>query len=191
MVKTATCTVADGIVVVFSAGNGHVAFPGMMPDVISAGGVFIGPDGSMQASDYASAFSSKPYPGRNVPDFCGLAGLADNHADYIMLPIPSGCAIDLDNSNHDGTKADDGWGVFSGTSASAPQLAAVCALLLEKDPSLTPGEIKSVLRRTCRDVVNGSANPASNEGYPVPAGPGIDGATGAGLVDAFAAFNQI
>ena len=183
--------VADGIVVVFSAGNGHVAFPGMMPDVISAGGVYIGPDGSMQASDYASAFSSKPYPGRNVPDFCGLVGLADNHADYIMLPIPSGCAIDLDNSNHDGTKADDGWGGFSGTSAAAPQLAAVCALLLEKDPSLTPGEIKSVLRRTCRDVVNGSANPASNEGYPVPAGPGIDGATGAGLVDAFAAFNQI
>lgn len=183
--------VADGIVVVFSAGNGHVAFPGMMPEVISAGGVYIGPNGDMKASNYASAFSSKPYPGRNVPDFCGLVGMADNHADYIMLPIFSGCAIDRYNSNHDGTNSDDGWGVFSGTSAAAPQLAAVCALLLEKDPSLTPSEIKNVLRRTCRDVANGFANPASNEGHAVSAGPGIDGATGAGFVDAFAACNQI
>jgi subtilisin family serine protease len=183
--------VADGIVVVFAAGNGHVAFPGMMPEVISAGGVFIGSDGGMQASSYASAFSSKPYPGRNVPDCCGLVGLADNNAAYIMLPIPSECSIDKYDSDHDGTQANDGWGVFSGTSAAAPQLAAVCALLLEKDPNLTPGEIKSVLRRTCRDVVNGSANPASNVGHPLPAGPGIDGATGAGFVDAFAAVNQV
>ncbi|MDJ0783623.1 MAG: S8 family serine peptidase [Desulfosarcinaceae bacterium] len=183
--------VADGIVVVFAAGNGHVAFPGMMPEVISAGGVYVDSDGSMQASSYASAFSSKPYPGRNVPDFCGLVGLADNNADYIMLPIPSECEIDTGNSGHDGTQADDGWGVFSGTSAAAPQVAAVCALLLEKDPNLTPGEIKSVLRRTSRDVVNGAANPFSNVNQAMPAGPGIDGATGAGLVDAFAAFNQV
>src|SRR5205807_563018 len=32
--------VASGICLVFSAGNGHVSFPGMHPDVISAGGVF-------------------------------------------------------------------------------------------------------------------------------------------------------
>lgn len=183
--------VADGIVVVFASGNGHVAFPGMMPEVISAGGVYVDSDGSMQASSYASAFSSKPYPGRNVPDFCGLVGLAANNADYIMLPIPSECEIDTGNSGHDGTQADDGWGVFSGTSAAAPQVAAVCALLLEKDPNLTPGEIKSVLRRTSRDVVNGAANPFSNVNQAIPAGPGIDGATGAGLVDAFAAFNQV
>ena len=30
-----------GIVVVFSSGNGHFSFPGMMPSVISAGGVFV------------------------------------------------------------------------------------------------------------------------------------------------------
>ena len=183
--------VADGIVVVFAAGNGHVAFPGMMPDVISAGGVYVDSNGEMKASDYASAFPSKPYPGRNVPDLCGLVGMAGNDADYIMLPIPSGCEIDRDNSYHDGTRNDDGWGVFSGTSAAAPQLAAVCALMIEKNPSLTPGEIKNALRRTCRDVVKGSGNPASNEGTPVPAGPGIDGATGAGFVDAFAACNQV
>jgi subtilisin family serine protease len=81
--------------------------------------------------------------------------------------------------------------VFSGTSAAAPQLAAVCALLLEKNTALTPSDIKSILRRTCRDVLTGHANPASNnEDPPLQAGPGDDGATGAGLVDAFAAFQQ-
>ncbi|MEM7221927.1 MAG: S8 family serine peptidase [Pseudomonadota bacterium] len=178
-----------GVVVVFSAGNGHVAFPGMMPQVISAGGVFVEEDGSMHASDYASAFTSKIYPGRIVPDFSGLVGEAANGAHYIMLPVDPGGELDQQG---DGTLAGEGWGVFSGTSAAAPQLAGVCALLLEKDSSLTPGEVKSVLRRSSRDVVLGSSNGASNENNgPIPAGFGNDGATGAGLVDAFEAWKQV
>jgi len=180
--------VADGIVVVFSAGNGHVAFPGMMPDVVSAGGVYIGENGAMEASSYASAFKSKIYSGRNVPDFCGLVGLTDNHANYILLPIPVGCEIDKRNDN---TGSQDGWGVFSGTSASAPQLAGICALLLEKDSNLTPNDVKHIIRSTCRDVVNGTTDPDSNVGVAMTAGSGIDDATGAGLVDAFAALNQV
>ena len=182
--------VANGVVVVFSSGNGHVSFPGMMPEIISAGGVFVDENGGMTASDYGSAFMSKIYSGRSVPDFCGLVGMQP-HADYIMLPIPSGCEIDRDNSSHDKTTANDGWGVFSGTSAAAPQLAAVCALLLEKNGGLTPSDLKAVLKRSCRDVTKGSANEASNEGHAVKASAGLDGATGGGLVDAFAAWKQI
>jgi hypothetical protein len=52
--------------------------------------------------------------------------------------------------------------------------------------------VKTVLKRTCMDVLQGSANPASNEGQPgLMADPGEDGATGAGLVDAFAAWQQV
>lgn len=178
-----------GIVVVFSAGNGHVAFPGMMPDVISAGGVFVAENGSVHASDYASAFASKIYPGRHVPDFCGLVGEAANGASYIMLPVDPGCELDR---RDDGTPNTEGWGVFSGTSAAAPQLAGVCALLLQRDPSLTPNDVKSLLRRSARDVINGTANGASNEDNgPMPAGVGNDGATGTGLVDAFEAWRQV
>jgi len=178
-----------GIIIVFSAGNGHVSFPGMMPDVISAGGVFVEEDGVMRASDYASAFDSKIYPGRHVPDFCGLVGEAANGASYIMLPVDPGCELDQLN---DGTMPGEGWGVFSGTSAAAPQLAGVCALLLQKNPSLTLNDVRSVLRRSCRDVVLGSSNAASNEDNgPMPAGAGHDGATGAGLIDAFEAWRQI
>lgn len=183
--------VAAGVVVVFSAGNGHVSFPGMLPDVISAGGTFVDAAGTMFASDYASAFKSKIYPGRIVPDFCGLVGMASNHADYVMLPLQMDCDIDKQVSAHDGTAANDGWTVISGTSAAAPQLAGVCAVLLQKDPHLTPGDIKQLLRSTCRDVVKGHANAASNVGVAVQAGGGIDGATGAGLVDVFAALKKI
>lgn len=181
--------VADGIVVVFSAGNGHVAFPGMMPDVISVGGTFVSETGAMEASDYASAFDSKIYPGRHVPDFCGLVGEAANGASYIMLPVQPGAELD---QLSDGTSANDGWGVFSGTSASAPQIAGICALLLQKDPGLTPADIKSLLRGSARDVVDGVSNAASNQNDgPIPAGVGHDGATGAGLVDAFEAWKQV
>lgn len=184
--------VAAGICVVFSAGNGHYSFPGMMKEVISAGGVFVDHAGSMVASDYASAFRSAIYSGRTVPDFCGLVGMKP-HADYIALPIPPGCEIDTENAQHDGTTTSDGWGIFSGTSAAAPQLAGVCALLLEKDPSLSPSEIKAILTRTARDVSLGHANGSSD--FPgmagVPASVGVDGATGTGLVDAFAAFQQL
>lgn len=183
--------VAAGIVVVLAAGNGHYAFPGQMAEVISAGGVFVDEAGRMRASDYASAFKSPIYSGRTVPDFCGLVGLLP-YADYIMLPVPPGCDIDREEGAHDGTTKTDGWGVFSGTSAAAPQLAAVCALLLEKNPGLTPGDIKAVLKRTARDVLTGSANPGSDpSGAGLRASTGLDGATGAGLVDALAAFQQV
>lgn len=178
---------ASGTIVVFSAGNGHVAFPGMMPEVISAGGVFVEQDGTMQASDYASAFSSKIYPGRDVPDACGLVGLANNGAQYIMLPLQPNCEIDRQNG--DGTAKDDGWAVISGTSAAAPQLAGAIALMLEKNPGLSADDIKAVFDQTSRDVAIGAANPASNENNGgMLAGPGHDGATGPGLVDVMAAI---
>lgn len=183
--------VSRGVCVVFSAGNGHYAFPGQMREVISAGGVYVDQNGAMRASNYASAFPSKIYSGRNVPDFCGLVGLLP-HADYIALPVPNGCEIDREGAAHDQTGPNDGWGVFSGTSAAAPQLAGICALLIEKNPGLLPTEIKSVLKRTSRDVSSGNANPASDEnGQGIAAGAGTDSATGAGLVDAFAAFQQV
>lgn len=190
--------VASGITVIFSAGNGHIAFPGMHPDVVSVGGTFIDEDTQMQASDYASAFRSLIYPGRSVPDVTGLVGMRP-HANYVMLPLEPSCEIDRDVSEHDGTGPDDGWSVISGTSAAAPQLAGVCALLKQKNPGLSPAEIKEVLKRTARDVTKGQANEVSNpvragnqvKFEPIKAGLAPDGATGHGLVDAFAAWQQV
>jgi subtilisin family serine protease len=196
--------VASGIIVVFSAGNGELAFPGMMPDVISVGGVFVDQDGKRQASDLASAFDSKIYSGRHVPDFCGLVGMKPHEEPitvfdqsilpldhYIMLPVPAGCDIDLHRLLFppDETEPGDGWAAFSGTSAAAPQIAGVCTLLKEKNPNLTPSDIKAVLRRTATKVLDGYSNPVSGDDGKTSQ-QGAD-ATGAGLVDAFRAWQQV
>lgn len=176
--------VASGIIVVFSAGNGSFGFPGQHPDVISAGGVYLAPAGSLRASDYASGFVSQIYAGRNSPDLCGLVGLQPR-AIYIMLPLQEGCEIDRDNAggshpNGDETGNEDGWAAFSGTSAAAPQLAGVAALIKEACPRLTPAEVRDIMIRTAGDVTTGSSHPRTGGS----AGTGFDVATGAGLVDA-------
>ena len=177
--------VASGITVIFSAGNGHFGFPGQHPDVISAGGVFMNPDESLRASDYASGFMSNVYPNRRVPDLCGLVGMLPR-AIYIMLPLEPGDQIDAGNAggthpNGDETTTTDGWAAFSGTSAAAPQLAGAAALIKQACPSLTPADVKDILRKTARDVTTGTCNPATG-GHAASTGP--DTATGDGLVDA-------
>ena len=180
-----SAAVAAGITVVFSAGNGHWGFPGQHPDVISAGGTYMHPDGALEASDYASGFMSNLYAGRRVPDLCGLVGMQPK-AIYIMLPLEPGDQIDVELAggafpNGDETANNDGWAAFSGTSAAAPQLAGAAALVKQTCPRLGPAEIKDVLTRTARDVTQGHCNPATGGN---PAGPGPDLATGYGLVDA-------
>ena len=172
--------VAQGIVVCFSAGNGHYGFPSSHPDVLAVGGVHVNYDPysatlDLEASSYASSFDSSFYPGRHVPDFCGLVGReVAGDAPLIMLPVQPNSFLDLANTG----ATDDGWGIFSGTSAACPQVAGVVALLLGQDPSLTFGDIRDILRDSARDVTTGNSRMGD------PAGPGPDAATGAGLVDA-------
>ena len=174
--------VASGVVVCFSAGNGHYAFPASHPDVIAVGGVHVNwPDLELEASSYASSFDSSFYPGRHVPDVCGLTGKrvvigGSGKAPSLMLPVQEGSA--LDGISPSTGADDDGWGLFSGTSAACPQVAGICALLLEKDSSLTPAKVKEKLMKAARDVKTGQSRMGD------PAGPGPDAATGAGLADA-------
>lgn len=179
--------VANGIVVVFSAGNGHFGFPGQHPDVISAGGVFMDQAGALRASDYASGFASVIYPGRRVPDLSGLVGMRPRAA-YIMLPVQPNDEIDRDlgngsaHPNGDETPPNDGWAAISGTSAAAPQLAGAAALVKQACPRLTPVQVRSVLTSTARDVTVGSNSPRPGMNNPATVGPDL--ATGHGLVDA-------
>ena len=184
---------------VFAAGNGQFGFPGQHPDVVSAGGTYMEANGGLEASSYSSGFASTVYPGRNVPDLCGLVGmLSPNNqppgAMYIMLPLESRAGFDsgLAGNNHyrspgatapwgDETAVDDGWAAFSGTSAAAPQLAGVCALIKQACDRLPPAEVRAILKTTARDVTVGSCNPRTGAN---PAAAGPDLATGHGLADA-------
>jgi hypothetical protein len=176
---------SNGIIVVFSAGNGHWGFPGQHPDLVSAGGTYMVANGSFQATPYASGFASNIYPGRNVPDVTGLVGLPPKAA-YIMLPLEPGDQIDVGNAggthpNGDETATNDGWAAFSGTSAAAPQIAGVCALIRQACPGLTPVQVRDILKSTARDVTAGNAAPSTG-GNAATVGPDL--ATGHGLVDA-------
>jgi subtilisin family serine protease len=182
--------ISAGIIVVFAAGNGHAGFPGQHPDVISAGGTFVDENGTMRASDYASAFMSQIFADRRVPDLCGLVGMRPKAA-YIMLPVEPGDSIDSGNVGvfpaGDGTEPDDGWAAFSGTSAACPQIAGVAALIKQVAPSLPPLGIKFALMSTGRDVTEGSCNQVGDLHGGLPTALGPDDATGWGLVDAFEA----
>lgn len=85
--------IADGVVVIFSAGNGHRSFPGCLPEVLAIGGVTVEQSGGLKASSYASSFVSRLYPSRVVPDVCGIVGKYKSPGPmpgHIMLPVPPG-----------------------------------------------------------------------------------------------------
>jgi len=67
---------------------------------------------------------------------------------------------------------------FFGTSASAPHVAAVAALMLEINPSLSPEQIREILEDTARDM-DDPATPGFDDGF--------DFRTGYGFIDARAA----
>ena len=67
--------IEQGILVVFSAGNGQFSIEPQVPGVLAAGGVFLDSAGSLRASDYASGFASPWFRGVTVPTVSGLVGM--------------------------------------------------------------------------------------------------------------------
>ncbi len=164
---TVLTIIESGVTVIAAAGNlGEVNFPAMMPDVIAVGGVTVDEDDDLRAWNGASSFQSLIYPGRDVPDICGIA-------NEVLLPSrPPG--------------SDPDWQMNDGaTSLATAQVAGVAALLLQKDPTLTPAGIREHLMHTATDVRLGQT------ATPHKAKKGIDLATGAGLVNALAAWNSV
>ena len=158
--------ILDGITFVAAAGNlGNRNFPAMMPEVIAVGGVTLDEDDTLLAHDGSSSFTTKIYPGRSVPDVCGIAGEA-------VLPRPTSAG---------GFE----WVARAGyTSLATAQVAGVAALLLQKKPAMTPQDIRSRLMGTTRDVEYGTSATKQT------AGVGDDPATGAGLVNALNAWTS-
>lgn len=183
--------IEKGILVIFSAGNGQFSIEPQIPGVLAAGGVFVDTNGQAKASDYASGYKSPWYPDVVVPMVCGLVGMQPR-AQYLMLPISPGCQLDVEESaadsgeDGDGTTNSDGWALFSGTSAAAPQLAGAAALILGAKPGLKPGQVIEALSKTAIDIVSGHSFP---QRFNEPAGPGFDNATGWGLANVAAAVD--
>ncbi|MBV2149815.1 S8 family serine peptidase [Sphingobium sp. AS12] len=185
--------IQEGKIVLFAAGNGHYAWPGSQPEVLSIGGVFWNEQQELEASNYASGFMSSLFPGRRVPDVCGLVGQLPR-AIYIMMPTQPQSTMDVDHGGtphpqHDESASDDGWVGASGTSAATPQVAGIVALMLERarelGKPLSAGCVRSILESTAVAVTKGR----NQMGMPAVGQPST--AVGWGLVDATAAIAQV
>jgi serine protease AprX len=166
------CTAADqaaamGVVFVVSAGNedndscssydSHIACPANARDAITVG--------ASDDSDAMADFSSiGPTPdGRAKPDVVAPG------VDIVSLRSSTGSDM-----GGGGTPVDTTFLEASGTSMSCPHVAGVCALLLERNPRLTPAQIKGAIMATAVDI---GADPMTE--------------MGSGRVDALAAVNSV
>lgn len=178
--------VENGVTVAVSGGNINPpthdpSWPGCLPEVVSVGGAYPLPEGGWEASSYAASGINPVCPDRRCPDLCGIVGHGPSGI-LIVSPTMSGSHQDGSFAGgafpvYDETNSDDGWMVASGTSGAAPMVAGAAALMLQARPSLTPDDIKRVLRATCTDVRTG----ISASGH--AADRGIDMATGAGIIN--------
>jgi hypothetical protein len=94
----------------------------------------------------------------------------------VRLAFPPETRAKPDLAGFDGVNTSvPGFAPFFGTSAAAPHVAAIAALLLERNPFITPATIRSVLTATAVDI----------------GAPGFDDVAGAGRVDALAAVSAV
>jgi subtilisin family serine protease len=81
---------------------------------------------------------------------------------------------------------------FFGTSASAPHVAAVAALMLDKNPALTVQEIRETLQDTARPISLRFTSARPTITFPIEdIEGGVSFDAGHGLVDAAAALEAI
>lgn len=153
--------IEDGVVVVAAAGNsgdipGSIASPAAAREAVTVGAVaeWSAPTGQPWRSEgiYLAPFSSRgpTADGRNKPD--------------VVAP---GVSIGAASAGSTAT-----YEVKSGTSMASPFVAGLAALLLDRQPTWTPAQVRAAIVGTARDV--GAA--------------GTDPDWGAGLVDGYAAL---
>ena len=169
MVAAAEALWDQGIVVVVAAGNfgragnATVMSPANSRKVITVGSLTDNGTGSDFGDDYVSTFSSRgPTQGDLVlkPDL-----IAPGNRLVAAIPGQAQLRDDLPGRVVDCSAAGCGDDYFelSGTSMAAPMVAAAAALMLEKDPSLTPATIKARLMRSARKI----------DAPPIDAGAGV------------------
>jgi hypothetical protein len=99
---------------------------------------------------------------RQKPDFVGPDGGNDTFLGFTI----AGTGF-TDNSNVTECANNSSFPNFFGTSAAAPHVASIAALLLQADPALTPAQIYSVLQQSTAPMgaLPTAGNPNFDSGY--------------------------
>ncbi len=151
----------SGVTVVAACGNSNASsceYPAGYDNYVIAVGATQYDQTRAPYSNYGSTLDLVA-PGGNT----GIDQNSDGYADGVLQQTFSDTPIDW------------GYWFYQGTSMASPHVAGVAALLLAKDPSLTPSEIRNVLQSTAEDL----------------GATGWDQYYGYGLVDAQAALFSI
>lgn len=147
-----------GVVIVFSAGNDDTSAPHFPSEYASAGGPL--GEGIMAVAATDRAGRKAPY---------------SNYSPAVDLTAPGGDGLPFDERDIECADQRGGYVFAAGTSIAAPQVAAAAALVLSIDDTLTPAQVKDVLKST-----------ASSRGTE----PEYEGMLGAGQLDVAAAVAE-
>lgn len=137
-----------GCIITFATGNdnlGEISYPSSLDDVISVGAIDMFGKRKTIGSRYEPKWGSNYGEGTDVvapgiristTDISGSSGLNGGST------LQEGAGL-IDYQDNNYTK------IFSGTSAATPFVAGVAALILERKPSLTSKEVRSIIQSTC------------------------------------------
>lgn len=150
----------NGMVVCVAAGNsgpaeGSIGSPGISPKIITVGAAD-DRNSVNRTDDTIADFSSRGPTIDNVtkPD------LVTPGVNIISLRSPNSF---IDKTNK-GARVDTNYISLSGTSMATPICAGVVAQLLQKEPNLSPDQVKERLINACEEIVGQTPNDQGN-GY--------------------------
>ncbi|MFJ9901247.1 carboxypeptidase regulatory-like domain-containing protein [Streptomyces sp. NPDC091280] len=176
-----------GVAITFSTGDlGYgVSYPASLPYVTAVGGTSLFRDGSTARGWRESAWTGAG-SGCSVyqakPSFQTDRGCAGRTLADVSAVADPATGVSVYNTYQDG-----GWGVFGGTSASAPIIAATYALAGAPGPKNYPNAYPYAHTAALNDVAGGTNGTCATT-YLCTAVRGYDGPTGLGTPNGTAAF---
>jgi N-acetylneuraminic acid mutarotase len=180
-----------GVAVTASSGDNDfgVSYPAASQYVTSVGGTSLSRDSSPRGwteSVWHNSFGGpgsgcsvfEPKPAFQTDTGCAMRAVSDVAA---VADPETGVAV------YDSFGSGTGWGVFGGTSASAPIIASVYAVAGTPATGSYPNSYPYARASSLNDVTTG-ANGTCSPAYLCTAGGGYDGPTGLGTPNGLAAF---